>query len=141
MPPQTSAVAIQTGYCDDTKVYFSESNKKKLNLFCRICTSAIQTLMVQSVRGGGLRFFSGIYVSLKIIFGPKEGRVIFWYIYKSLSKKEQSGSLKNRTAAIKLRLMRVISIKKVLKSYFKKRYRAYFFTRERFITDIRETEK
>ena len=77
MPPQTSVVAIQTGYFDDTKVYFSENNKKKLNLFCRICTSAIQTLMVQSVRGGGLRFFSGIYVSLKIIFGPKEGRVIF----------------------------------------------------------------
>ena len=29
MPPQTSAVAIQTGYFDDTKVYFSENNKKK----------------------------------------------------------------------------------------------------------------
>ena len=78
MPPQTSAVAMQTGYFDDTKVYFNQKKlKKKRNLFCRICTSAIQTLMVQSVRGGGLRFFSGIYVSLKIIFGPKEGRVIF----------------------------------------------------------------
>ena len=29
MPPQTSAVAIQTGYFDDTKVYFSENNKKE----------------------------------------------------------------------------------------------------------------
>ena len=78
MPPQTSAVAMQTGYFDDTKVYFNENKKyKKLTLFCRIRTSAIQTLMVQSVRRGGLRFFSGIYVSPKIKFGPKEGRVIF----------------------------------------------------------------
>ena len=77
MPPQTSAVAMQTGYFDDTKVYFNENKIKKLTLFCRIRTSAIQTLMMQSVRGGGLRIFSGIYVSPKIKFGPKEGRVIF----------------------------------------------------------------
>ena len=33
MPPQTSAVAIQTGYFDDTKVYFSENNKKKNQIY------------------------------------------------------------------------------------------------------------
>ena len=33
MPPQTSVVAIQTGYFDDTKVYFSENNNKKKTKF------------------------------------------------------------------------------------------------------------
>ena len=33
MPPQTSAVAMQTGYFDDTKVYFNENKKLKKTNF------------------------------------------------------------------------------------------------------------